>query len=668
MEIDSSMKNLKEVKIKLIKGLKHLTESRYLAYVKFYHIQFLVILCLIWVFVHSPIIKAFFNADTFLTDFMYQAKYLLNKQVQPPKNIVIVDLDTESLWLLDRPDYLSEIIEAIAIDGEAKVIGLDILYDALKHPKPPEKRTEVEKLVCPASSSLPEEMKLACQIEKTNNVILAISHNVVKGKVILEYPLKFLQKAAWGMGYIGLRAGYNKIIRKAPLIIIDTNNDNQLIYSFALSTAIYARTKGNPEHLPVINKQYVDFYGKRIYRIDHWSNEYLVQPGLLGPNYMFQYIKAVDIREKLNNSSYLKNTFQNKIVLIGSSSIYSMDLKPTPYTKFNTHDSLSGLMPGVEFQANYLNALLNNNFFRNSPFWFNSLWVVFFLTAGIIALLHSKRRYYSVLFTIGLIMINILFAFLLFNNLHMIMPAGSTAITLLIAMPILLSYKFITVDRLFSRYVSTDVANFIWKNRDKIVISGEKKYATVLFSDIRGFTSLSESKDPGEILNILNEYFDRMASVIYKNNGNLNKFIGDGIMAIYGVPLSTINRKQDALNSVYTSLEMIEELRLLNKKWIQEKRITKELEIGIGIHSGELIAGNIGSTQRVEYSAIGDTVNLTSRLEGLTKEFEANIIISEETYSFIHDEFRLQYLGDTAVKGRKQTVKIYTISNDKESL
>ncbi|MEW5821862.1 MAG: adenylate/guanylate cyclase domain-containing protein, partial [Cyanobacteriota bacterium] len=284
---------------------------------------------------------------------------------------------------------------------------------------------------------------------------------------------------------------------------------------------------------------------------------------------------------------------------------------------------------------------------------------------------------YAIISVLAVLIISYIMGLYLFTSLSIIMSLGTSTAIVLISIPVVYAFKYIKENRekriverdkitlmnLFDRYVSPDVAELIWSNKDKIKLSGEKLKATVLFSDIRGFTTISENSDPEDLLKMLNEYFEDMAKIIYENNGNLNKFIGDGLMVLYGVPLSAGSIEQDAYNAISSSIKMLDAVTKLNKKW---KNKYKEIKIGVGIHTGELIVGNIGSSKRMEYSALGDTVNLSSRLEGLNKEFDTRIIVSEDTYDIVKDKFNFKYLASKKVKGREKEVNIYTIEQKKE--
>lgn len=208
----------------------------------------------------------------------------------------------------------------------------------------------------------------------------------------------------------------------------------------------------------------------------------------------------------------------------------------------------------------------------------------------------------------------------------------------------------------FSRYVTWQVAEEILKDPDKIVPGGSRQEVTVLFSDIRGFTTFSETHTPEEVLSHLNEYLSAMVDVIFKYEGTLDKFIGDAVMAVFGSP---IKHGDDPLRAVKAALEMKERLNELNKKWGREGKVP--LEIGIGINTGEVIAGNIGDVRRMEYTVIGDNVNLASRIEGLTKNYGCPIIISENTYEKVRDIVKVRELGNTSVKGKTRGIEIFEL-------
>ncbi len=213
----------------------------------------------------------------------------------------------------------------------------------------------------------------------------------------------------------------------------------------------------------------------------------------------------------------------------------------------------------------------------------------------------------------------------------------------------------------FSRYVSQHVMEKILKAENLAKLEGERRKITVLFSDIRQFTQLAERLPPEQVVSLLNEYFESMLEVIFHYQGTLDKFLGDGIMVEFGAPLDDHIQEKHA---VMTAIGMQRELKKLLEKW--EKEGKPHIEIGIGVHTGLAVVGNIGSEKRIEYTAIGDTVNVASRLEQATKLLKKPILISETTYETIKEEFKAVSLGPMILPGRKEAITIYSIEPDEQ--
>ena len=212
------------------------------------------------------------------------------------------------------------------------------------------------------------------------------------------------------------------------------------------------------------------------------------------------------------------------------------------------------------------------------------------------------------------------------------------------------------VKRLFSRYVSPDVYARLLQDPAVARLGGERRTMSVLFSDIRGFTTVSESGRPEDILTQLNEYFSRMVPIVFANRGTIDKFVGDMIMALFGAP---VEDARHARHAVETAVAMVRELEALNAEWRRQGR--PPLDIGIGINSGEMVAGNVGSDTIMSYTVIGDQVNLGARLESLNKEFGTRILISDATRQLLDGSFEVRALGAVTVKGKTKPVDIYEV-------
>jgi adenylate cyclase len=213
------------------------------------------------------------------------------------------------------------------------------------------------------------------------------------------------------------------------------------------------------------------------------------------------------------------------------------------------------------------------------------------------------------------------------------------------------------VRKMFSRYVSPAALTvMVDQYADyRSAGSGSKETVSILFSDIRGFTSLSEHADAEVVVKILNHYLGNMTEVILKKNGTIDKFIGDAIMAIWGAPIKSETYSADAVNA---ALEMLEKLNDVNA-WLLDQGLFP-LDIGIGINTGEVILGSIGSEQKADYTVIGDNVNLAARLEGITKTYSCKIIIAESTCQQAGDQIPCALVDMVRVKGKEKPIKIFT--------
>ena len=205
------------------------------------------------------------------------------------------------------------------------------------------------------------------------------------------------------------------------------------------------------------------------------------------------------------------------------------------------------------------------------------------------------------------------------------------------------------------RYLSPNLVDDMVRKTDGLALGGEKRKVSILFCDIRGFTTLTEKEPVETIVGLLNEYFSAMSEVIFANQGTLDKFIGDAIMAIYGAPLEL---KEGAYQAVKTALEMRDRLTKLNEKWKSEKK--PQIQVGYGVNTGEAIVGNIGSERRMEYTAIGDMVNTASRVEGETEG--GQIFITEDTFMELGNKVTVKKLKQVALKGKSTKVQIYEVT------
>ena len=343
--------------------------------------------------------------------------------------------------------------------------------------------------------------------------------------------------------------------------------------------------------------------------------------------------------------------FAGKIVLVGATTPTLHDIFPTPFA------SQSG-MSGVEIHANTLETLLQDIPLRRTP---RLLVPVLAVLAGAAAALTATRlrplpAFGIVAAGVGGYLMAGHGAFLWGRYWMEVVPVP---LALLITFAGTVAKNFTQEQRekrRLSRFFSPDVVAEIIRHKDDAKLAAGRRRMTVLFSDIRGFTSMSEKMEPEEVVTFLREYLTVMTEAVFKHGGTVDKYIGDAIMALYNVPFEAPDH---AGRAVRTALEFQERLQPLAERFAAKYGGT--LACGVGIHTGDAVVGTIGSEQRLEYTAIGDTINLGSRLEGLTKEFSVPIIMSEATAAEVAGQFGARDLGEVTVKGKAIPVKIYAV-------
>ena len=345
--------------------------------------------------------------------------------------------------------------------------------------------------------------------------------------------------------------------------------------------------------------------------------------------------------------------FKDQIVVVGVSAQGLKDTFTTPFSE--------GQMPGAEFHANVIDALVSGRTLAPASTWQRgAITVAPAVGVALVGALGAPWITAAVmLFTAaGLVWFttHALAAGLWLPLVAPLVALGLTFVADLSWMYFVEGREKRRVKRLFSRYVSKDVYQQLLASPTDAVLGGHRRHMTVLFSDMRGFTTLSESGDPEALVQQLNQYFTRMVDVVFAHRGTIDKFVGDMVMALYGAPLDDPDHADHA---VQTALDMVSALQELNRQWLAEGRAA--LDIGIGINSGEMIAGNIGSDAIMSYTVIGDNVNLGARLESLNKNFGTRILISDATRVQLRGTYDLRPLGDVTVKGKTKPVAVYQV-------
>ncbi|HWC60881.1 MAG TPA: adenylate/guanylate cyclase domain-containing protein [Verrucomicrobiae bacterium] len=359
--------------------------------------------------------------------------------------------------------------------------------------------------------------------------------------------------------------------------------------------------------------------------------------------------------------------FKDKIVLIGPIAEIFHDIHDTPFADPKRQ------MPGPEIHLNIINAALHGEFLNEPSLIAQSMTTVM---AGVCALILCFLIQQPINRLIVLTLLTAVYwviSFFVFkrsgqsiNLLLMMVPTAALASSSSIA----LTYDYFLerlekrrVRRTLERYVSRDVVKELLDNPETYVnaVGGVRRHIAILFSDVRNFTTMTESADPAALVKQLNEYLQEMVKIVFEHGGSLDKFIGDAVMAVWG-NIKSGGPEHDARNAVATALAMHKALGRLNADW--KSRGIKELAIGIGINHGEAIVGEMGSTEKVEFTAIGDPVNLASRLEGLTKEYHLSLLLGEKMAPYVGNTYILRTVDYVQVKGKTKPVDVFTVMGD----
>jgi len=346
--------------------------------------------------------------------------------------------------------------------------------------------------------------------------------------------------------------------------------------------------------------------------------------------------------------------FRDKVVFVGVTAAGLSDVFQTPFGD-------TGRMPGIQVHASVADSVLSGRFLRpaGTPARVAAV-ITVALAVGLAGAMLSVP--WAVVAAAAVTLAFLGASLALFAHgfwLNLVEPVMAIGLALFGGV----SYQYFVEGRekrqvkaLFGRYVSPDVYGRLLEDPALARLGGSRREMTVLFSDIRGFTTASERAEPEALVAQLNEHFSRMVQVLFSHRGTVDKFVGDQVMALFGAPLDDPDHADHA---VAAALDMAAALDGLNRHWAAAGR--PPLDIGIGINSGEMIAGNVGSDRIMSYTVIGDAVNLGARIESLNKEYGTRIIISEATRTRLKGRYDLRPLGEVVVKGRSQAVGIFEV-------
>ncbi len=591
----------------------------------------------------------FENIEHKMTDFKFRVRDV-NEEGLENSDIVIVAIDDQSYASLGTfpwpRSYHAKLIENLNIAG-TKIILFDIEF------------TE-------DSDDPVQDDIFSDAIAKAGDVVLA-------GKMIVQDtggfymesllpPIAKLEEVA-PFGITSTKADVDNFVRR---YILYRDYEGHRYFSLALATlASLLGLEGDYENWfrELDNGDYI-FGGQYIIKkYDDLPSSFI---NYYGPANSFNTISYEQVVDDEGFQLLLeRDTFKDKIVLVGATIDELHDLFSTPFYVAGGEI----LTPGVEIHANFLQSVLDQNFIGKIPDVFAYIITLIF-TISIAFIIKKSKPLIGILYGIGIAAVYFVVNILLFTNWQLLMNFITPITGIGLAFIGCNAYQYFSEEKekmrvrsVFKHYLAENVVESVLESADELAFGGQKKHLTVLFSDIRSFTTYSEKYLPEEVVSILGEYLTEMVDVILKYGGMLDKFVGDEIMAVFGAPYYMDDHAEKAC---FTALEMIRALDRLKEKWQTEGR--EGFNIGIGVNTGDMIVGNLGSTQIFDYTVIGDAVNLGARLEGINKVYPTanNIIISEFTKDEIGDGIVTRELDSVRVKGKKKPVAIFELVGEKD--
>jgi len=569
----------------------------------------------------------------------------------PPSDIVLVTIDEQTYKSLDQQfpyprNYHAQII-ANLIRAKAKLIVFDMEFDT--------------------HSS--DDVEFAAEIKRAGNVILSAKLDVEKQDSLLIQrfikPVPLLSQSCKGIGIVGVKKDRDNFLREY-LFWQEMKNIPGRHPSLALTTVNHLYKSINKDTI-TFSQPEITYQWKSLPTVG--CNAFLIN--YAGPAHHFKKY-SYDI--VLDDSTFqlpandcnsfeelLKHeVFKDKIVIVGVSVYELGDHHLTPYSSFSDRPE----MPGIEVHANAINTLLSQNIITR-PDFYSRLLLLLFLTI-FAALLVIIKPPFNQLALLGLVVIYSGFAWFLFvyGNLWLDLISPLFQI-LLLDFAVTIYYHRVEARhrKKLSRYLPQYILDKLEHPAQQLSIGGQRKELTLLFCDIRGFTSWAEKQEPEDMVKMINEFFDEMADSIALYDGCVKDFIGDGVFAFYGDPIE----KDHALNAVNSALEMLERFNLLCQKWrgegysLQVEKERSSIGLAVGINTGFVTVGNFGfkSIKKMTYSVIGNHVNLASRIVDIAGA--GQILISERTKSLVNEHFDVQRLQSFVIKGKRDPVVLYEV-------
>lgn len=587
------------------------------------------------------------------------ARFKARGKVSPGKEVVVVAIDEKSINELGRWPWpratMAQLIKGLA---PAKVVALDIVFSESETNERDRSLGDAVKdagnvvmgyFLREDASRTPEQDAIS-QLDRSKIKLIKILDNV-ESIPVTELPgintnIPVVGKGAKGFGLFNIFPDENDgVIRRSQLIFL---YQGEIYPSLALE-ALRHYLRG--EIIVSIASYGIDglFINDKGIPVDEGGR---FQLNFYGSGGTFTTYSAVDII----NGRLPREAIANKIVFVGATEKGIYDLRVTP---------VDPIYPGVEIHATVAANTLEKRFLMHDDrvVALDIFLIIFLPVALCLGLRWVHRTFISLVIFLAFLSFHTTTNFYLFSSYNLVPSAVYPFISLFIAYLLAEAYRNLVVEskgrylkKAFGTYVSPALVSEILKDPDRLKLGGEKREITILFSDIRGFTTLSERLSPEQLVSILNEYLSPMTRIVLEEKGTLDKYIGDAIMVICNAPIDLPDHPQKGCS---IALRWIQELEKLNGSW--KEKGYPAIGIGVGINTGDAVVGNMGADLRFDYTAIGDNVNLASRLEGMNKLYGTAIIVTESTQKLAKNDFLFRELDVVRVKGKGKPVSIFEL-------
>jgi adenylate cyclase len=596
--------------------------------------------------------------------------------VKDSPHVIIVEISEDSFRSLPERfpwprSYYAHLLRNLKAAG-ARAVGIDLLlsgHDSYS----PGNDTALANAIRETGIAV-----LAGKREADNEAYVTTSANQDFGNIF--YPIDR------SMGLVNIRNDVDGVYRTYNTMFVIDSAGTELQMPTLAFAVLNKAFEQPPSTVPAVHNREFTFAGRRIPAFD--AGSFLIN--LAGPNGTFPHIRFHDViddetlttfdektlAQDINTFSdpsygYLyDSTFAGKIVLVGVTVPEYKDLFPVAIAR--GVQKRDNLMYGVEIHANVIESVLRNSFLTVQSRVAESIVVLFLVLVTFIAtslLREVKTRYHLLvgllgfLFTLAEIAIIVGVAVYVFVSFNYVLSVVSAILAVLGGYVMSTTYHLVTerkermlIKSMFSTYLNPSLVDELVAHPERLVLGGRREELTVLFSDIEGFTAMSEHLPPESLVSILNEYFSVMSALIFQNDGTLDKYEGDAIMAFWGAP---IPQADHALRACVTALQMQKSLVQLNEEWQKLER--PPLHVRIGLNTGDMVVGNMGAIGKFAYTVIGDSVNLASRLEGANREYRTGIMVADRTYELVKEEILGRELDRIGVKGRREPVRVYEL-------